>query len=225
MAFRPVFQSKFEVNVWKRLDAGSVPQSKRDELYADLAGNVLKHEGLISSAILVKIIQKLHETNNSNLLVLLPQLVSKSRSNDCNPALTAALVYLDIGDVAEAKSMVESVKHGQDIAFLGCVKAKILIKEGETGKAKKELMKARCSNPAYPLFYEIMQQTEPDEGWMYRRNIELLVSGSDPIPCGESGRTSPAESLYHIYHEWYRGDKEEATRSLISSEEYKNKNP
>jgi tetratricopeptide (TPR) repeat protein len=224
MTFRPVFQNKFEVNIWKRLEADSVPQSRRAELYTDLAGSVIKREGLVNSSILVKIIQKLHETQNSNIRVLLPKLVSKSRSEDCGPALAAALVYLDMGDIGEAKDTVESVKHGQDIALIGCVKAKIFIKESDSDKAKKELMRARCSRPTYPMFYELIQQLEPNAGWMYRRNIELLVSGNAPIPCGESGKPSSAESLYHIYYNWYRGDKEEATRELISSEEYKEKN-
>ncbi|MDR3282425.1 MAG: tetratricopeptide repeat protein [Candidatus Methanoplasma sp.] len=222
---RPVFRSKFEANVWRRLTADAGMQSKKGELYADVAGSLLKHDGPVHSAILVKTMEKLRETNNPNLRGILPKLVSKSRGEDCGAALAASMILMDIDDLEGARSMVGTIRSCHNIPLAACVKARILMADGDPVKAKRELMRARCSNPTYTMFYDLVQQLEPSEGWMYRKNIELLVAGKETFPCGESGRVSTAESLYSIYRDWYGGMRDEATRLIVASEEYKNKSP
>ena len=220
----PVFQDSFEVNVWKRLTSEKDSALKKSEIYFNIASSVIKREGLTNSAILSLLIERLHETQSSGVRPLIDQVVSKSRPNDCMPALTAALGYARIGMWDKAEAVAESVKRAQNIPMLGCVKARIALETRDTSKAKKELMKARCSDPTFPMFYELIQRIEPTEGWMYRQNIELLAAGREQIPFGDSTEGGFVRKLYEIYRDWYGGRRDDATKSMIESEEYKNKN-
>ena len=224
MGHKPVFQDKFEVGIWKKLSTDSDSSPKKAEYYVGIADSVVKREGGINSAILTTLIVKLYETRADRFFEIMERLVAKSRPNDCSPFLTAASIYAETDRLASAERIVEKMTHCQDIPFLGCVKAKIYIKAGNTVSAKKELMRARCSDPVYPMFYELIQQLEPTEGWMHRRNVELLAAGREPISCGDTGNTS-AETLFGIYRDWYKGNKDRATNAMINSDEYKKKNP
>ncbi|MCL2032942.1 MAG: tetratricopeptide repeat protein [Methanomassiliicoccaceae archaeon] len=224
MMHEPVFQDSFEVNVWKRLNSEKDSASQKSDFFIGIANSVIKRERSANSAILSLLIEKLFETQSSGMEPLIDQLVSKSRPNDCMPALTAALVYAGVDRWDKAEEMAESVKHAQNIPMLGCVRAKIAMEAGDTPKAKKELMRARCSDPAFPMFYELIQQAEPAEGWMYRQNIELLAAGREQIPFGDNTGSNPVQKLYEIYRDWYKGSRDEATEAMIRSEEYKKKN-
>ena len=224
MMREPVFKDSFEVNAWKRLTSEKDTASKKSDFYISIAENVLKRESPGNSAILSLLIEKLYETQSSGMQSLIDRLVIKSRPNDCMPALTAALVYAGMDKWDKAEEMVESAKRAQNIPMLSCVRAKIALETGDTPKAKKELMKARCSDPTSSMFYELIQQMEPGEGWMYRQNIELLAAGRDPIPYGDNTGGGAVQRLNEIYREWYKGSRDDATKAMIDSEEYKNKN-
>jgi len=224
MMHEPVFRDNFEVNIWKKLTSEKEGASKKNDICAGIAGSVIKREGPIASAVLSLLIEKLYEVQSSGMQTLIEQLVRKSRPNDCMPALTAALVYAGMGRLDKAEEMAESVKNARNIPMLGCVRAKIAIEAGDTAKAKKELMRARCSDPSFPMFYELIQRIEPAEGWMYRRNIELLASGREDIPFGDAADGGSVRKLYEIYGDWYKGRRDDATKAMIDSEEYKKKN-
>ena len=224
MVHEPIFRDGYEVDIWKRLTSGKDSASRKSDYYIQLAGVVAKREGTVSSAILSLLIEKLYETQSSNFDTLVYQLLSKSRPNDCGPALTAALIYSDLGRPDKAQEMVGSAKRALNIPMLSCVKARIAIDAGDPVKAKKELIAARCSDPTYPMFYDLIQRIEPAEGWMYRQNIELLVTGKPQIPFGDNTGSSPVQKLYEIYRDWYKGDRDSATKAMIDSEEYGKKN-
>ena len=224
MMHEPVFKDSFEVNVWKRLTSEKDSASKKSDFYVNIAGSVIKRESPTNSAILSLLIEKLHETQSSGMQSLIDRLVSKSRPSDCMPALTAALVYASMDRWDEAEEMAESVKNAQNVPMLSCVRAKVAIGKGDPAKAKKELMKARCSDPTSPMFYELIQRTEPAEGWMYRQNIELLAAGREHIPFGDATGGGPVQKLYEIYRDWYKGKRDDATKAMIDSEEYQKKN-
>jgi tetratricopeptide (TPR) repeat protein len=134
------------------------------------------------------------------------------------------LIYAELGRPDKAKEMVGSAKRALNIPMLSCVKARISIDSGDTAKAKKDLIAARCSDPTYPMFYDLIQRIEPAEGWMYRQNIELLVAGRPQIPFGDNTGSSPVQRLYEIYRAWYKGNRDGATKAMIDSEEYEKKN-
>lgn len=217
----PVFQDKYGLGVWKTLETGSW---RTDDQFIEWLDIILKHSGTVDSHILVKAIQIVNERKCSKRKELIKDLVSKRRPEDCMPPLTAAMIFLSINDMDSAKEMESHVKTG-NIPFICCVRARIAIAEGDFSKARKELTRARCSDPTYAMFYELIEIIDPTGGWMYRRNIELLVSGKEPIPCGSTDLKGVAEKLYNIYHDWYRGRRDDATREMISSEEYRDKNP
>ena len=225
MMREPVFQDSFEVNTWKRLTSEKDAASKKSDLYADIAVSVIKRERTTNSAILSLLIEKLYETKSPGMELLISKLVPKSRPSDCMPALTAALVYANMDKWDKAEEMAGSVKHAQNIPMLGCVTAKIAMKAGDSAKAKRELMRARCSDPTFPMFYELIQRMEPAEGWMYRQNIELISAGKVQIPFGDNTTSSAAQKLYDIYTDWHKGRRDNATDAMIRSEEYKKKNP
>jgi tetratricopeptide (TPR) repeat protein len=220
----PVFQDAFEVNVWKRLISEKDSASKKSDLFINTADSVIKREKCTHSAIISLLIEKIFETQSSGMQALIEKLVSKSRPNDCMPALTAALVLMKAGKLSKAEEIAESVREAQNIPMLGCVRAKTFFERGDTSKAKKELMRARCSDPTFPMFYELIQRLEPTEGWMYRQNIELLAAGREQIPFGDTTGGTPVQKLYDIYRYWYKGKRDEATEMMIKSEEYKKKN-
>ncbi len=223
MGQKPVFQDSFEVSIWKRLN--SDPDShRRSDHVVNIAENIIKREGSVNSSILTRTIELLYDTQSDGMQMLIDQLVGKSRPNDCMPALTAAIVCTKLERWDKAEELVESVKRAQNIPMVSCVRAKILVQTGEMSKAKKELMRARCSDPSFPMFYEIIQQIEPAEGWMYRQNIELINAGKEPIPFGDNAGGGSAETLYEIYLNWYKGNRDKATELMIHSEEYKKKN-
>jgi len=224
MMHEPVFRDNFEVSMWKRLTSEKDSASKKSDFYTSIASSVIKHNGQINSAVLSLLIEKLYETQSSGMQTLIEQIVQKSRPNDCMPALTAALVYANLDRLDKAEEMTGSVKNAQNIPMLGCVTARIAIETGDTPKAKKELMRARCSDPSFPMFYELIQKIEPAEGWMYRQNIELLASGREDIPFGDNTEGGFVKKLYEIYRDWYKGRKDDATKAMIDSEEYKKKN-
>ena len=225
MMREPVFQDSFEVNTWKRLTSEKDAASKKSDFYADIAGSVIKRERTTNSAILSLLIEKLYETKSPGMDLLIGKLVSKSRPSDCMPALTAALVYSGLDKWDKAEEMAESVKHAQNVPMLGCVRAKIAMRTGDPAKARRELMRARCSDPTFPMFYELIQRAEPAEGWMYRQNIELMSAGKVQIPFGDNNASSPAQKLYEIYTDWHKGRRDSATEAMIRSDEYKKKNP
>ncbi|MCL1810980.1 MAG: tetratricopeptide repeat protein [Methanomassiliicoccaceae archaeon] len=224
MMHEPVFQDSFEVNVWKRLTSDKDSASKKSDFYTNIASVVLKRERMVNSTMLSFLIKKLYETQSTGMETLIDQLVSKSRPNDCMPAMTAALVYAGMDRWDKAIAMAESAKNAHSIPMLGCVRAKIAMGIGDTATAKKELMRARCSDPTFPMFYELIQRVEPTEGWMYRQNIELLVAGKEQIPFGDNAGTNPIQRLYEIYRDWYSGRRDNATEAMIRSEEYAKKN-
>jgi tetratricopeptide (TPR) repeat protein len=224
MMREPVFQDSFEVNVWKRLMSERDSASKKSDLYVNTASSVIKREKATNSAILSLLIEKLFETQSNGMEMIIEQLVSKSRPSDCMPALTAALVYAGVDKWAKAEEMAESAKHARNIPLLCCVRARIATAAGDTQRAKKELMRARCSDPTFPMFYELIQQAEPAEGWMYRQNIELMAAGKEEIPFGDNTGAGPVQKLYEIYRDWHKGKRDEATESMIRSEEYARKN-
>jgi len=224
MMQEPVFKDSFEVNIWKRLTSDKDAASKKSDYYTSIADTVIRRDSPTNSAILSLLIENLFETQSSGLLSLIEMLVSKSRPNDSMPALTAALVYAKMDKWDMAEEMAESVKQAQNIPMLGCVRAKIAIGTGDTSKAKKELMKARCSDPTSHMFYELIQQLEPAEGWMYRQNIELLAAGREYIPFGDTTSGGAVQKLYEIYKEWYKGDRDVATKAMIGSEEHVKRN-
>ncbi|MFA6952014.1 MAG: tetratricopeptide repeat protein [Candidatus Methanomethylophilaceae archaeon] len=221
MGSEPVFRDRFDLDLWKRMESGNW---KSDEQFLNWLDNLLDHEGNIDSAVLSRAIELVHERRCTEQKDLIIRLVSKSRPSDSVPALTAAQIFLETEDIDAAKEVAAKAKHGS-IPLACCVRAKIDMAEGDQTAARKELVRARCSDPSFPMFYELIELIDPEGGWMYRRNIELLVSGKEPIPFGKVGEGGKPEALYEIYREWFRGSRDRATRAMVSSEEYRAKDP
>ncbi|MDR1404869.1 MAG: tetratricopeptide repeat protein [Candidatus Methanoplasma sp.] len=225
MVHEPVFQDSFEANIWKKIMAGSGSASEKSDLYVGIAETVIRRNKPINSQLLSLLIEKLFVTQSDGTQALIDRLVSKRRPNDCMPALVASFFYADLGEWDRAREMTESAEHAGNIPMLGCAKARIAMGTGDTRNAKKELMKARCSDPLFPMFYELIRQIEPDEGWTYRQNIELLVSGKEQIPLGDDIGSNSVKRLYGIYDNWYGGRRDKATEVMINSEEYADRDP
>lgn len=220
MVDRPVFQNKQEIDLWKRLSAGSW---RNDDQLVDFVGSIIGRQGSVSSAILVGCMDAISVRKLSDRKDMMIKLASKSRPNDSLPSLTAASMLADMGETEAAEALVNKVR-GRNIPFQYCIRAKLDIARGDTESARKNLTRARCSDATFPMFYDLMQQLDPAGGWMHRRNIELLAEGREPIPFGDSGADSMPKALFSIYDDWYHGRREEATRKMVSSEEYRNKN-
>ena len=98
MMHEPVFQDSFEVNVWKKITSGKESASKNHNYYISIAEAVIKRDKPMNSSVLSFLIRELYEMRVDGMQTLIDQLVSKSKPNECMPALTASSVYADLDD-------------------------------------------------------------------------------------------------------------------------------
>lgn len=225
MGSRPILRGRSETGIWKKLDTDTSIILKDDGYFTDLADAAEAIKGQVNSDVLVGIIEVLYRTQCSDIRDRIPRLLAKAKSEDRTPHLTAVSVLIDLGDISDARELFDTISPPYNVPFHSCIAAKLLMAEGDSVAARKELLAARRSNPTYPMFYSMIQRLDPSGGWMWRQNIELLVAGEDIIPCGDSGNRTDARELFEICREWYRGSHDEATRRLIASEGYLRKDP
>lgn len=220
MVEKPVFQNKQEIDLWKKLSSRSW---RSDEQLTEFLDSVLSRQGAVGSAVLVGCIDAAVARKLPNRKDIMVKLAAKSRPNDSLPSLTAASALIDMGEYDDADSLVTKVR-GRNIPFQCCVRAKLDLARGDNDSARKNLTRARCSDTSFPMFYELMEKIDPAGGWMHRRNIELVANGREPIPFGDVAGDSMPKALFSIYADWFGGRREEATRKMVSSEEYRSKN-
>lgn len=220
MKSKPVFRSRFEKKVWSRLDGAR----SADDLVR-ISDRVIGHRGSVGSQVLTRLMEDMYAACGGGSVPAISRLVSKSRPGESRPALTLASIYADIGDPGKAGSVLESVDGRGSIPLMCSVRARICLLNKDAAGARKELMRARCSDPVCREFYDLIQGIEPSEGWMHRYGMERLAKGEDPMEFDGDGAPDRLVRLYRIYRNWYRGSRDSATAEMIGSEEYAAKDP
>jgi tetratricopeptide (TPR) repeat protein len=224
----PVFRNEFDIHLWKKLDeaeAGTKRLLSKPVTVQSVVDEILEHPGAIHSSVLVRTIRLAQSKDMPYYRLGIPKLVNRRSINDYAPAIAAADVFLSIDDVESAKSMIECIPDCKDLRAYNTMVGRILLKEGDNTGAKAALMCAFRADPGYMEVYTPLHQADPNGGWMYRRNIELVRRGEVPLPYGGNLQETYAEKLYGIYWNWYNGNRDNVPKALMGSKEYAQKNP
>lgn len=227
MGSGPVFQSSFDIVIWKKLSvsgSGKFSLGRKKDPTENIVNEVLASKGSVSSAVLVRLMDALYDAGSERLRSIIPDIVAKRRSSDSAPALEAALLLQKMGDLEAAEVMFDSVRDGQDISLRSIVNARLLLERQDKPAAKKVLLHGRCSNPLDQRIYKLLEEADPAGGWMYYRNIELLYAERNTVACGTDEEPTPQQKLYGVYCDWFGGKRDAATEALVHSPEYINKN-
>lgn len=175
------------------------------------------HEGTMSSALLVSLIDHMAEEGPLDEGIL-GKIVSRSRAGDCLPSVRAAEGMLKAGDPDAAGRLLLMSERSGETARRSAVRARILLVQGDAEGAGAAALQALASDGSCDAAYEVLAATDPDGGWPQRHNIRRVLDGADP--CNPPGEGSMQE-LYGIYYEWFRGSREAASAMLARSPSYK----
>lgn len=223
MGSGPIFQSSFDLAIWKKLSGSGTNKfllGKKKVPTENIADEVIAFKGSVSSAVLVRLMDALYDAGSERLRSIIPDIVAKRRSSDSAPALEAALLLQKMGGLEDAEAMFNSVLDGQDIPLGSIVNASLLLERKDKTAAKKVLVYGRCSDPLDQRIYKLLEEADPAGGWMYYRNIELLYAKRNTVPCGTDEEETPQQKLYGVYCDWYGGEHDAATETLVNSAEY-----
>lgn len=223
MADRPVFQSKTESRLWRRI-RGEGMHGRMDSLRGGLdvtIDSILSTDGSVHPAILVAAMDALASRGPVDKGVL-SDLVGKARSQDCMPSVRAAAIMLRQHDSKTAAELLSASSRSMDVFNRSLMAAEIHIAEGDRVRAREEAVRAYCIDPSDDRVYTVLMDVDPEGGWGERQNIQRILSGERPENAAGTGRL---QELYSVYYEWFRGSHDVATSRLISSEHHRSGDP
>ena len=206
----PVFDSSEEYRTWKALN-GKISAKKLDEISA----KVLSSNGYVHPAILTSLMDALAMANTKVSSETLKNLVSKSRPQDCSPAIKATQILVDQEDIASAAEIMSQCESKDTFRVL-MAQAEMYHGEGDRGNAIRCAGKALDIDPTNERLYEILKEDDPMGLWADRESVNAARERKDsPTPTDDR-----LKELYLIYRNWYRGNRDSATSRLINSEYY-----
>ena len=217
MSGRPVLQSSFEYHAWKMLEAHAFPKGGPSALL----GEIEAFKGTVSSQVLVMMVDELAAAGLADRASL-RKVVSKSRVTDCGASVRACEVLLAKGDIDGAEEILAMSEGSQEKVRRSLARARIALARGDTAGAFEAASCAYGYDPSCRGAYDIFIQTDPTGGWPQRENIQDVLEGRKPSRPPSSGRM---QDLYAIYYDWFSGRRDAATRKLIESGFYKDKDP
>ena len=225
MSEGPVFESKSEADVWnsiQKAEAVTNPKSKEKAL-SDVFAKVFGYDGELASQILCQMITIVSREEAEGWKDDIRDLVGKRRPQDCRPSLTAAMCLATKGMIDDARSYIAGMSSITDVPMFCRTNAQILKAEGKDSEASVWLQKALRSNRLDHKSYEMLCDVDFKVSWRTLEACERLAAGMEYEEPEDTG--APELAIYRIYKEWYEGNRETATRQLISSDGYKNKLP
>ncbi|MCQ2078481.1 MAG: tetratricopeptide repeat protein [archaeon] len=202
---------------------GTRNPENRIKALSSVLNKVLDYETNLDSKILCRLIRIVSAEEAQGWDDDVRDLVSKSRPRDCRPALTAASCFARKGLVTEADAIIGELGEAPDKAFYHYVSAEIDIARNDQHSARNHLMKALWSDKTYHEAYMLLSKIDSTVNWAALEACELLAIGRPFDEPEDDG--SPELTLYRLYREWYRGNRETAGRMLISSEGYQDRVP
>jgi len=206
----PVFDSSEEYRTWKAL-VGKPTVKKLDSI----STKVLAASGFVHPAILIALMDAMVKEHGKVPAETLKSLVSKSRPQDCTPAIRASEILI-ADDQITAAAEILSKNVSKDGFRRYMAEAELYSGVGDKESALASAKRALDLDPTDKRLYEILEQCEPGGPW---RDIECVY---DVIEGRES--RSPKDpryrELYAIYKDWFGGNKDAATDRLINSEYY-----
>lgn len=217
MSGRPVLQSSLEYHAWKMLDARTFPKGGISAVAAEVEGI----DGSVSSKVLVMLIGELASSGLADR-ERLRRVVSKARVTDCLPSIEASEVLLKKGDLEGAEELLSMSEGSQEKSRRSLMLAKILLARGDSEGASRAAGRTYGYDPSCREAYDILARIDPEGGWPQRRNIQDVMEGERPSQPPSTGRI---QELYSIYYDWFTGRREAATKELIGSKHYADRDP
>ena len=208
----PVFDSHEEYSIWKTLN-GKVSEKSLEGISA----SVLSSHGYIHHSILTSLMDALSSVQGRVSSETLKALVSKSRPQDCSPAIRAAEILVKQGDTSSAAEIISQCE-SKDAFRLLQVQAEMYHGEGDKVNSVSCASKALDIEPNDEAVYRILTEDDPSGPWTDMQAVNAVRAGKDaPTPSDER-----LKELYLIYRNWSRGNRDSATNRLVNSEYYKN---
>lgn len=220
-----VFASDSEARLWNRIERAdkNKNQERRLKEISSILKAVLDSDEKHDSRSLCRLIEIVSFEEAQGWNEDVSDLVSRSRPEDCHPTLTAAMRFARKGLVKDAEQYLSRISEASDKAMYYLVKAQVELAKNNCPDAITNLNLALCSDRLLHDAYQALSKLDSRTNWGALEACERLSRGlpfDEPEDDGAAGL-----QLYRIYKEWYRGNKDKATRMLISSQEYVNKDP
>ena len=208
----PVFDTSDEYRTWKALN-GKISEKNLDAI----STKVLTSHGFIHHAILTSLMDALNEAHGRVTSDTLKTLVSKSRPQDCSPAIRATEILVKQKDITSAAEIMSQCG-SKDTFRLMVAQAEMYHGEGDKVNSVQCASKALDIDPNDERLYQILKEDDPSGPWADMQSVNIARTGKEA--------TTPSDErykeLYLIYKNWYRGNKDSATNRLVNSEHYKN---
>lgn len=220
-----VFTSDSEAKLWNRIekaDKNKNPERRLKEI-SSILKVVLGSDDKHDSKSLCRLIEIVSAEEAQGWNEDVSDLVSRSRPEDCHPPLTAAMRFARKGLVKDAEHYLSRIAGANDKAMYHLVKAQVEIAKNDCPDAIDDFKLALCSNSLLHDAYQGLSKLDSRINWGALEACERIFRG---LPYDEPEDDGAAElQLYRIYKEWYYGKKDSATRMLIDSVQYQNKDP
>ena len=220
-----VFGSMEQAQLWNDLLSADSNKNndKRIGGIKKVLDKVILSDEKYDSPILCKLIEIVAREEANGWQDDVRDLVSRARSRDCHPALTAALVFARKGLITDAETCIDQLGEAPDKCMFHLVKAQIELARENDREAIGHLNLALCSDKTIHDIYVMLSRIDNRINWEAVEACELMAAGMTFKEPADDG--SPELSLYRIYREWYRGSHENATRMLMGSSQFDEKVP
>ena len=204
----PVFGSSEVFRTWKSLKGK--PSKKLLEVVQKRIESVPK----VHPAILIAFMDAMNNEGAATAEVLL-SAVSKSRPNDCSPAVRASEILSSHGEDGPALKILEDCR-SRDEFHLSFAKSKIYHKMANREMSVEYAKRALDHDPSEEMLYLILEGDDPDGNWYDRMNVQGAYEGKEShLPADARER-----ELFAIYKDWNRGNTDLANERLVKSQFY-----
>jgi len=227
MDARPVFANRYEAMLWKKVnrDLDDGPTQKQQEGFVSLLGSVIKKGEAQPSPVLARLIEDTLIYNIENHQEAIEIMVGMSRPQDCRPAISAARIFLESNDPDTAEALLNEVEErGRSSEWL-CMSAEVCLELGKRDLAQERLLRAYGLDHNDDRMYSLLERLSPNGEWGIRHNISKVLTGKKPQPIPAKFKDTSMGRLYEIYHQWFLGSQNKATRLMVESEEYQRRHP
>lgn len=220
-----VFGNTAEAELWKRISKadGIKNTDRRLKEIKYVLNKVILSDEKHDSRSLCRLIDIVADEEAQGWTDDVRDLVARSCPQDCHPALEAALRLARKGLFADAERYLDMLGDAPDKARYYLVKAQVDLSKENTRDAIGDLNLALCSDKTLHEAYQMLKKIDPRVNWGAVEACELMARGESFDEPEDDG--APELQLYRIYREWYRGNRETATRMLVSSPQYNDKVP
>ena len=206
----PVFDSFEGYHIWKTLN-GKLTKQKLDLISSKIQSAPVG----IHPAILISLMNALQAEYGSVSGTTMKLLVSKSRSQDCTPAIRAAELLVANNEITAAAEILAN-NTSKDMFRRYAAEAKIYHGEGDIIDAVDSARRALEIDPDAMELYDMLNEDDPSGLWSERKSVQEAYRGKGMrVP-----KDPRLRDLYSVYDSWFKGDKEAATDKLVNSEYY-----